>query len=270
MNFAGLTLADKYRIIRPIAKGAVATVFLAFDQHGVPYALKAFPPGFEGRADREYKVGRILQHSRINPVLERFSIEKDGLNYPSVLLTFAPGTRLSEWRRDNPTQLIFVFGQMLEALAFMHSKGIVHRDIKPENLVVDSSGDARLLDFDLSGPITEKFPQKVRLGTIGYISPEQVAGRSPTFASDLYSAGVVLYWLVSGELPFSGVSEEVMWDHGQTQFPDLVVDSATNIKKSRQLVQFIHRLTAKNPLERYAHGGKALEDWLGVLSEQMA
>lgn len=265
MSLAGATLEGRYKVIRPIARGALATVYLAFDIHGTPYALKVFPSGYEGRADREWKVGQLLQHPRINPVLGRLSVPLDGVEQPAVLLGFAPGARLSEWRRDHPTQVLSVFEQLLEALAHVHQQGIVHRDVKPDNLVVDGTGEARLVDFDLSGPSNERFSQKVRLGTIGYIAPEQIRGQAPSPASDLYSAGVLLFWLLAGELPYSGEPEEVMEAHLKAPVPPLEADEATKLSVTPELRAFMERLMAKDPAQRYANAREALEDFRKIL-----
>jgi len=259
MGLAGATLEGRYKVIRPIARGALATVYLAFDIHGTPYALKVFPKGYEGRADREWKVGQLLKHPRINPVLGRLSVPTDGVEHPAVLLAFAPGARLTEWRKDHPEQVLPVFEQLLEALAYVHGQGIVHRDVKPDNLVVDGTGEARLVDFDLSGPANERFTQKVRLGTIGYISPEQIRGKAPSPVSDLYSAGILLYWCVAGELPFTGEPAEVMEAHLKQPAPPLKAAPGTKLTVSPELGAFVERLMAKDPTQRYASGGEALE-----------
>ncbi|MDX2004075.1 MAG: serine/threonine-protein kinase [Meiothermus sp.] len=258
MSLAGVTLEGRYTVIRPIARGAVATVYLALDLQGTPYALKIFPKGYEGRADREYKVGELLQHPRINPVLERLTVPHEGLEKPAVLMAYAPGTRLSEWRRDNLTQGLKVFGELLEALAHMHTHGLVHRDVKPDNLMVDREGQARLLDFDLSGPSHEPFKQPVRLGTIAYLSPEQVGGQSPTPASDVYSVGILFHWVVSGELPYQGEPAEVMAAHLRQPMPELIPQPGTGIVASRALLEYAARMTAKNPAERFANAEEAL------------
>ncbi|MCL6527306.1 MAG: serine/threonine protein kinase [Thermaceae bacterium] len=268
MGLAGVTLEGRYKVIRPIARGALATVHLAFDVHGTPYALKVFPKGFEGRADREWKVGQMLRDHRINPVLARLSVPDGEVEHPAVLLAYAPGTRLSQWRSEHPTQLLPVFAQLLEALAHMHAQSLVHRDIKPDNLVVDGTGEARLVDFDLSGPSGERFNQRVRLGTLAYIAPEQVRGHSPTFASDLYSAGVMLFWLITGELPYMGEPLEVMQAHLEQPIPPLVPDPATGLELTPELAAFVARLMAKNPEERYADATEALAAFRGLLEGQ--
>ncbi|MBF6595274.1 MAG: serine/threonine protein kinase [Thermaceae bacterium] len=266
VGLAGLTLEGRYKVIRPIARGALATVHLAFDAHGTPYALKVFPRGFEGRADREWKVGQMLNNPRINPVLARLGVPIEEIDHPAVLLAYAPGARLSQWRGDHPTRVLPVFAQLLEALSYMHTQGIVHRDIKPDNLVVDGTGEARLVDFDLSGPSGERFTHKVRLGTIAYIAPEQVRGQSPTFASDLYSAGVMLYWLLAGELPYMGEPLEVMQAHLDEPIPPLNPDPQTGLELTPALEAFLTRLMAKDPSGRYQDASQALEEFRGLLS----
>ncbi|AWR86481.1 serine/threonine-protein kinase [Meiothermus taiwanensis] len=261
VGLAGITLEGRYKVIRPIARGALATVYLAFDIHGTPYALKVFPRGFEGRADREWKVGQQLKHPHINPVLARLSVPHDGGEHPAVLLAFAPGIRLSEWRRDNPARILGVFKHLLEALAHMHGQNLVHRDVKPDNLVVDGTGEARLVDFDLSGPLGERFSQKVRLGTIAYIAPEQIRGRSPTPASDMYSAGILLYWAIAGELPFVGEPVEVMNAHLKLPPPPLVAAPETGLTVTAELQGFLSRLICKDVAERYQNALEALRDF---------
>ncbi|RDI94870.1 serine/threonine protein kinase [Meiothermus sp. QL-1] len=264
MGLAGITLEGRYKVIRPIARGSLATVHLAFDIHGTPYALKVFPKGFEGRAEREWRVGRQLKHPHINPVLARLSVPYNGCNHPAVLLAFAPGSRFSEWRQDHPSRVLLVFQHLLEALAHMHSKNLVHRDVKPENLVVDGTGEARLVDFDLSGPASERFSRQVRLGTPAYIAPEQIRGQPPTPASDIYSAGVLLYWALAGELPFTGEPTEVLRAHLHTPPPPLCIAPETGLTASKELQAYLNRLLAKDARERYPNASEALRELKGM------
>jgi len=261
VGLAGSILEGRYKVIRPIARGALATVYLAFDVHGAPYALKVFPKGLEARADREWRVGQQLKHPHINPVLARLSVPHDEGERPAVLLAFAPGSRLTEWRRDNPAKVLRVFRHLLEALAHMHTRHLVHRDVKPDNLVVDGIGDARLVDFDLSGPQGERFSQRVRLGTIAYIAPEQIRGHSPTAASDMYSAGILLYWAIAGELPFVGEPAEVMRAHLNRPPPPLVAAPGTGLRVSAELQGFLERLVSKDARQRYQNALEALRDF---------
>lgn len=247
-------MLGEYRVIRPIARGAISTVYLAFDRFGAPYAIKVFPRGLEARAEREWVVGSRLRHPHINPALLRLSVpsEQEGeAERPAVLLAFAPGERLSE----HEDKSLGIFKQLLEALAHMHQQGFVHRDVKPDNLVVDGVGNMRLVDFDLSGLIGERFSKRIRVGTIGYLAPEQIMGETPYPAADVYSAGVILYWMLLGELPFSGSPSEVLEAHLKHPPPRLH-------EIEGPMRGFLGRMLAKHPKTRLRNGQEALEAFL--------
>lgn len=246
----GETLLERYKVVRPLARGALATVYLAFDLFGTPYAVKAFPKGLKGRARREYRVGRALDHPHINPVLALLEERED--RGAALLLSYAPGERLLDWRKGARKEAVLsVFRQLLEALAHMHGRGFVHRDVKPENLVVAPTAEVRLLDFDLSGPIGEVFRVPVRLGTLAYLAPEQIQGQSPGPEADLYSAGILLYWALAGELPFTGTPEEVAEAHLHTPPPPIP-------GLEGELWTYLRRLLAKEPKERFPSAKEAL------------
>jgi eukaryotic-like serine/threonine-protein kinase len=221
MALQGTLISGRYRVVRPFARGANSVVYLVFDPEGHPYVLKLLPPAPESRVNREYQLAHTWKHSLINPVLERLTIE----NQPGLLLDYAPGEVLSKVfaAQDGHTPLergterrrafLGVMIQMLEALAYIHERGVVHRDLKPENVMVTPDYSIRLIDFDLSGPIGEVFEERIALGTAGYMAPEQAMGNPSTPATDLYSLGVLMYWALSGQLPFYGTLPEVMRQH---------------------------------------------------------
>lgn len=248
MSLPGRVLLDEYRVIRPIARGAVATVYLALDAQGRPFAVKVFPEGYATRADREWQVGRALAHPNVNPVLERLDVDR----YPAVLLAFAPGRRLSE-QPAGPGGFLAVFKQLLAALGHMHARGYVHRDVKPENVIVDEEGRARLIDFDLAGPQSERI-ERLRLGTIAYIAPEQVRGENVSPATDVYAAGVILYWGLTGELPYVGSPEAVMQSHLHAPLPE-----AEGFEPASGLGRVLSRMVAKDPAKRYPDAAAVLE-----------
>ncbi|WP_347241902.1 serine/threonine-protein kinase [Thermus sp.] len=250
VSLAGKTLLERYRVVRPLGQGALATVYLAFDPFGTPYALKVFPKGTEARRDRELWVGKRLSHPNLNPVLEALNLEEG----PALLLAYAPGEEMDRWmlRRPGKKRALLVFRQLLEALAHMHEKGLVHRDVKPENLIVAGTDEARLLDFDLSGPALEAFKKPLRVGTLPYLAPEQVLGRSPGPEADVYAAGVILYWILSGEHPFVGTPEEVLLGHLHGAVPPL-----TDLAPKER--EYLERLLAKRPEARFSTAGEALK-----------
>lgn len=256
----GTILLERYRIVRPFARGASSVVYLAFDQFGTPFAVKLFPAEMASRADREYLVGSQLRHRNVNPILGRVTVE----GQPGLLMPFAPGTRFSEWVGEHGLQkFLEVFVQVLEGLAHIHSRGFVHRDIKPDNVVV-SPGDgpggleAKLIDFDLSGPPNEVFRDRVTAGTVAYLSPEAVRGQPLNHATDLYSAGVMLYWGITGQLPFDGDPQVVMRSHVNSLPPE--PSSIRAGGTSHVLDKVALRLLEKDPARRYP-------DALAILTE---
>ncbi|KOX90029.1 Serine/threonine-protein kinase StkP [Thermus aquaticus] len=250
VSLAGKTLLGRYRVVRPLGQGALATVYLAFDPFGTPYALKLFPKGAEARRNREFWVGKRLDHPNLNPVLEKLDLEEG----PALLLAYAPGEEMERWmgRRPGKPRALQVFRQLLLALAHMHAKGLVHRDVKPENIIVAGTDEARLVDFDLSGPVAEAFKKPLRVGTLPYLAPEQVLGQSPGPEADVYAAGVILYWILSGEHPFVGAPEEVLLGHLKAPVPPL-----PGLGERERA--YLERLLAKRPKERFKDAGEALE-----------
>jgi eukaryotic-like serine/threonine-protein kinase len=258
VGIPGTVLLERYRIVRPFARGASSVVYLAFDPHGAPYAVKLYPPHLASRADREYLVGHGLNHPHLNPVLERVTVD----GQPGVLVPFAPGERLSDFvAHHGGTRFLEAFTQTLEALAYLHARGLVHRDLKPENLIVapglNGALEVKLIDYDLAGPTGEVFRERVAPGTVGYISPEAARGLPLSPSADLYSAGVLLYWGITGQLPFDGNPQEVVRDH--------ITRPAPHPRESREdrsdhpLDGIALRLLAKTPIERYANAPAALE-----------
>lgn len=250
VSLAGRVLLDRYRVVRLLGRGALASVYLAFDRFGAPYALKVFPPGAEARRDREFWVGERLSHPNLNPVLARLDLEEG----PALLLAYAPGEEMGRWmaRRPERRQALLVFRQLLMALAHMHAQGLVHRDVKPENIIVAGTDEARLVDFDLSGPALEAFPKPLRVGTLPYLAPEQVLGKSPGPEADVYAAGIILYWILSGEHPFVGEPEEVLLGHLEGAIPPIP-------QLEERVARYLERLLAKRPEERFASAEEALK-----------
>lgn len=197
-------------MIRAIAQGAAAQVFLASDGHIIK-AVKLYSPKHRIRAERELDIGFELDHPHLNPI--EAAVEIGGC--PGVIMPFVAGERLGRWfgRGYEHADFVGAFIGVLEALGYLHRRGIIHRDVKPENILVDRRGHARLLDYDLAVRIEDDWGRRALAGTVAYLSPEQARGEPATIASDLYAAGVILYRGVTGEVPFTGTVEEVIEAH---------------------------------------------------------
>ena len=210
MNVIGQRFGNGFQLLREIGRGALARVFLASDGRTVK-AVKLFPRTFRNRADLELRYGRHLDHPHLNPIDSLVEI----VGYPGVIMPFVAGRRLALWHRQMRDRAAFLtsFAGILEALAYLHERDIIHRDIKPENVLVASNAHAKLIDFDLAVYSGEERRRRALAGTVAYLSPEQARGEVAGKASDLYSAGIILYWGLTGEVPFTGSVEEVIHDH---------------------------------------------------------
>jgi branched-chain amino acid transport system substrate-binding protein len=199
-----------YQILEQIGQGGMATIYKAYQPSLDRYvALKILPrhmaqeAGFEQRFRREARAAAKLEHPHIVPIFD-FGQEND-LFY--IALRYVPAGTLKE-RMGQPLPLDFIIGvvsQIAEALDYAHEQGVVHRDIKPSNILLDRGDWALLTDFGVARIVqsTEHITSTgVGVGTPAYMSPEQGLGKKVDSRSDIYSLGVVLYEMLTGQVPY--------------------------------------------------------------------
>lgn len=255
MNLLGQRL-DNLQLIRLIGKGATARVFLASDGQQVR-AVKVFPADQRERAVRELEFGRDLHHDNLNPVESLHELS----GQPALIMPFVQGSTLSGWLKREPDARRFLqlVPGIVAALEFLSGQGIVHRDLKPENVLVSPDGRVKIVDYDLatrSG--VSDGPARVA-GTLAFLSPEQASSLAVTPASDLYSLGVLIYWGVCREVPFSGEPAAVLQAHRSDRPPPV---SAIRPDLAA-LDGLVAALLAKDPAERPGHD--AVRSALGPL-----
>ena len=209
MSLLGTRYGAGYQLVREIARGAGAKVFLASDGRRVE-AVKVFPEFETARADRELRFGADLDHPNLNPVLRRIELA----GHPAVAMPFVPGRRLGIWlpaasRRER----LRVIDEILAGLGALHARDTVHRDVKPDNVLITRDGRPVLIDYDLAMRVDDVADRRTTAGTVAYLSPEQARGEPAEPASDLYAAGILLYRVLTGEVPFAGTVSDVIERH---------------------------------------------------------
>lgn len=212
----GDVLDGRYRIGPLIARGGMSSVHRATDLRlGRDVAAKVMDPrfvhdeSFRVRFEREARaVARMADESLVN-VYDQGS---DPAGHVFLIMELVDGGTLRELLRERgpmpPHAAAAVLRPVLRALSLAHERSMVHRDIKPENVLISDSGKVKLADFGLvrAAADSKVTSNSVIVGTVGYLSPEQVTGAEVTPASDVYSTGVLLYELLTGTTPFSGDS----------------------------------------------------------------
>jgi serine/threonine protein kinase len=217
LEFKDGALVGPYELIRELGRGGMGTVWLARRTEGLTrrtVALKLPHPGmlhaeFAARMERERDILESLAHSNIARL---YDAGMTPAGQPYLALEYIEGTPINVYcdhKRLGIRERVRLFAQVLQAIQHAHSHLVIHRDLKPANILVTESGNAVVLDFGIAKLITEGATAETALTQFGgraltpdYASPEQIAGASLTTASDVYSLGVILYELLSGERPY--------------------------------------------------------------------
>ncbi len=252
------TLFDgRYMIVRKLGAGGMADVYLAEDQElGRRIAIKilndrhANDAQFIERFRREAKNAAALNHPNIVSIYDRG--EAEDTYY--IAMEYLDGRTLKELvvgRGPAPVNVAVEYArQILSALRFAHRHGIVHRDIKPHNVLVDREGRVKVTDFGIARAGTSQMTEAGSIvGTAQYLSPEQARGTEVDQRSDLYSLGVVLYELLTGQTPFDGETPvEIAMKHlSATPRPPSQIRRGV----PRDLDMVVMRALAKDPSARY-------------------
>ncbi|HSC50930.1 MAG TPA: Stk1 family PASTA domain-containing Ser/Thr kinase, partial [Gaiellaceae bacterium] len=253
----GSVFDGRYRIERKLGAGGMADVYLAEDQElGRRVAIKilndrhAADDSFIERFRREAKNAAGLSHPNIVSIYDRG--EAEGTYY--IAMEYLDGRSLKELivgRGPAPIKTAIDYArQILAAVGFAHKHGIVHRDIKPHNVLVGGEGRLKVTDFGIARSGASQMTEVGSIiGTAQYLSPEQARGAPVDQTSDLYSVGVVLYEMLTGQVPFTGDTPlEIAMKH-LSEVP--VPPSQLRPEVPRDLDSVVLRALAKDPHERY-------------------
>ena len=262
----GDRLAGRYRIQEQIGSGGMGVVYRAMDEQlGLCVALKALRPGvtdngrLEERLRRELLLARQVSHR--NAVRIHDIGQDGGLLFLTMDLVEGRSLRdvLRQEKTLSPERAAGIVRQLAQALEAAHEEGIVHRDIKPANVLVDGTGRAWITDFGVARSL--RSPGITRagavVGTLSYLSPEQARGGEVDGRSDLYALGILLFEMLTGELPFRGGSEaEAMAQR--------ITGATRDVQTLREdvppwLAVVVHRLLQRDPDRRYQSASELIQ-----------
>ncbi len=274
MIMKGQKISDRYQIIKSIGEGGMANVYLAYDtilDRNV--AVKVLrgdlsnDEKFVRRFQREALSASSLSHPNI---VEVYDVGEDNGEY-YIVMEYIEGKHLKNLLKKRGkltlSEAVDIMLQITDGMASAHDSYIIHRDIKPQNIMILENGLVKITDFGIAMAMnaTQLTQTNSVMGSVHYLPPEQASGQGSTLQSDIYSMGIVMYELITGELPFKGDNAvEIALKHLKEPIPD-IREKVPNVPNS--IVNIIKKSTAKNPKNRYNDARVMHDDLLTCLDD---
>jgi serine/threonine protein kinase/Tfp pilus assembly protein PilF len=255
---SGATFAGRYQIVEELGGGGMGKVYRALDKKlNEEVALKLIKPEIAldrhtlERFQNELKLARKISHRHVGRMYEL--MEEGGRHF--ITMEYVPGQDLRALTRQTGrltvAKAVSIAIQVCEGLSEAHRLGVIHRDLKPSNIIIDRQGNARIMDFGIARSIHAKSVtgEGFIVGTPEYMSPEQVEGKEVDARSDIYSLGIVLYEMVTGQVPFEGDTPFTVGVKHKSEKPR--DPKELNPQIPSDLAQLILRCLEKDPARRY-------------------
>ena len=267
-------ICNRYKILDHLGTGGMATVWLGYDTIlDRQVAIKTFKIDANDedavkRFNREAKAVTSLSHPNIVSI---YDVENEGEFY-YLILEYVEGMTLKDYMIKNPRipieTIVHIAKQIASGLSHAHQNGIIHRDIKPQNILMNDNLTCKITDFGIARAYgdTTLTQTNQMLGTVYYLSPEQARGNVATAQSDIYSLGILIFEMITGQIPFKGESAvAIALKHLQEELPD-IDKYRENVPQS--VKNIVLKATMKNPNERYISSKELFEDLSTVLNPE--
>lgn len=267
MIVRGQKINDRYQIIRTIGEGGMANVYLAYDtilDRNVAVKILRGDLAEDEKFVRKFQREAISASSLSHPnIVEMYDVGEDDGRY-FIVMEYVEGVTLKNLikRRGALTlsEVIDIMLQLTSAIACAHDSYIIHRDIKPQNVLILDDGRVKITDFGIAMALNSNELTQTNsvMGSVHYLPPEQANGTGATIKSDIYSLGILMYELLTGNLPFKGDSAvEIAIKQMKEPIPS-IVEQNPNMPQS--IENIILKACAKNPKNRYESARQMYED----------
>lgn len=271
----GEKLSGRYKITGHIGNGGMANVFLAHDlilDRDVAIKVLRFDFQEDQSAIRRFQREALAVTELVHPnIVNVYDVdEENGMQFIVMEYVKGPDRNLKEYIQNHYpiplTKVIDIMEQILSAVSLAHRQGIIHRDLKPQNILMDERGTVKIADFGIAIALSETSITQTNtlLGSVHYLSPEQARGGMATRQSDIYALGIILYELLTGNVPFEGESAvSIALKHFQEELPSVRL---FNPQIPQALENIVLHATAKEAVDRYASADEMAADLSTALS----
>ena len=275
MIVKGQKINDRYQIIKTIGEGGMANVYLAYDtildRNVAIKVLRgdlATDEKFVRRFQREALSASSLSHPNI---VEVYDVGEDNGSY-YIVMEYIEGKQLKQLLKKRTkltlNEVVDIMSQVTDGMSAAHDSYIIHRDIKPQNIMILENGLIKITDFGIAMALnsTQLTQTNSVMGSVHYLPPEQASGKGATIQSDVYSMGILMYELLTGDLPFRGDNAvEIALKQIKEPVPS-IRDKNSDIPQS--IENIILKATAKNPKNRYQDAREMHDDLKTALSAE--
>ena len=270
----GQRINDRYEIMQAIGEGGMANVYLAhdviLDRNVAIKVLRGDLAGdekFVRRFQREALAASSLSHPNI---VEMYDVGEDNGTY-YIVMEYINGKTLKQLIKKRGalslSECIDIMLQLTDGVDHAHASYIIHRDLKPQNIMIQDNGEIKITDFGIAMALnnTQLTQTNSVMGSVHYLPPEQASGKGATVKSDIYSMGIMLFELLTGNLPFKGDNAvEIAFKQIKDDIPSV---REINPSIPQSVENIILKATAKNPKNRYNNAREMHDDLLTCLNE---
>ena len=271
----GQKISDRYEILKSVGEGGMANVFLAND---IILDRKVAVKVLRGDLSTDDKFIRRFQREALSVsnlshpnIVEVYDVgEEDGEYY--IVMEYLSGKTLKQLLKKRETltltEVIDIMSQVTDGISHAHEAYIIHRDIKPQNIMIEDNGLIKVTDFGIAMALnaTQLTQTNSVMGSVHYLPPEQASGKGSTIKSDIYSMGILMYELLTGNVPFKGDNAvEIALKHMKEKIPSI---RKQNPAIPQSVENILLKATAKNPRNRYESARQMHEDLIHCLEAE--
>lgn len=269
----GKLVNGRYKVIASIGSGGMANVFLAHDlilDRDVAIKILRFDFQNDQTAIRRFQREALAATELVHPnIVGVYDVdEESGMQY--LVMEYVKGMDLKRFiQTKHPisySKIVDIMQQVLSAVSLAHAHGIIHRDLKPQNILMDQEDVVKIADFGIAIALSETSLTQTNsmLGSVHYLSPEQARGGMATKQSDIYALGIILYEMLTGNVPFDGESAvTIALKHFQDKMPSV---KSFDPEVPQALENIVMHATAKEPADRYKTAEEMAADLSTALS----